>query len=463
MPVNHNNAGTAESSIPYVNQSGTPVECNVYVNQSGTAVLVHEVSTGTITVHDDFESYASTTELRNTWSPSSFLDLVTSGAPEGSQAMTSNDTQTYGARPDLTTNDDETWSIIVEFTDSTASTAGLLSHIQDTSNGGTILDDCLRARLDLQDEELDIQVYENGSFQTQVNPSAFVSLTTGVPYRIEITFSSGDGQIYATVHNDDTEETVVEGILSYNPAWTSGSPGAYFQDSAMANADVLKHDAVPKRLIENFEISPRGIWASSDLFGTGTVWTQTVGSTNYSFNTTDAIIGDRCVEMDSTGDWNLYVSEPGDGVSYYPAEGDIFGGYMMEHDPGAQCCLGWYASGGDGYTIQLGTEGVSTANQFQFRRWDNGGTTAIGDTISSSSLSQDTWYWIEVELQSGGNYVARLYDVNQTTGALTNPDSPIHEITATDTTHTANEGVIVGNRATNGMGRYDDIRKVGEV
>lgn len=203
--------------------------------------------------------------------------------------------------------------------------------------------------------------------------------------------------------------------------------------------------------------------ATIDGFERGdlTPYTHATGANDWQAVTTAPVIeGSYSAQSLSGTDWNLLISEPGDGLPYYARGGDIIAGYLNETGDRTQVQYGWYATaagGGDCYGVMIDAGN----NTLELRRWDAGGSNLLQSAAVTIAL--DTWYDVETELRAGGEFVSRVYDVDQTTGDRTAPDTPLASVTATDTTHTG-RGVMIGNRSSVGSTcAVDHLRKVGEV
>lgn len=229
-----------------------------------TSPLVAVDDGGDFTIHDDFEGYADDAGLQSAWNGPNATDatLETGSPVEGSQSVTSTSSQTYITDESLTSADDEFWSIDVQYTDGGADTVGLMLHVQDNSGAGNVIDDCVRIRMDLQDNDVDVAVYENGSTQATSNPSTG-TLSTGTRYRIGGTITSG-GDIATEVYDVDSNTQLVDDTLAYDPSWDTGIPGIYFQNSGLAAADYVRSGPGPELGLQFDDSTPDYVVCPSD-------------------------------------------------------------------------------------------------------------------------------------------------------------------------------------------------------
>lgn len=194
-------------------------------------------------------------------------------------------------------------------------------------------------------------------------------------------------------------------------------------------------------------------------------YTQALGTTE-TWNT-DAnppvIEGDYSLKGSSLSSADMWISLSGEGLNYYPAAGDIISAYLHDGSGSAQTQVqyGWYANrsnGGNCYAVNID----AVNNRLELRDWTDGSSTQ--HDVTSVTISADTWYDVETEIASNDTYTCYVYDIDQSTGDRNNPDSPLASVSTTDSTHSANDGVMVGNRyAGGGAVNVDRIRKVGEL
>lgn len=197
-----------------------PVSNGAYTVQGGA----RQHSTGGATVHDDFESYADTTAMRNTWSdlnPSEF-NLGTTGSVEGSQEADPNTTQARMSDPSLTTADGEEWSVDIVF-DSGSDMSGFHMHAQDVSSEGAVLDDQVWARLDFANSEVDCLVAEGGSYESNQSAALSETLSTGTRYRLSCLPDAANTEATVSVRNLNSGTDIGSLTVTYDTAWSSGA------------------------------------------------------------------------------------------------------------------------------------------------------------------------------------------------------------------------------------------------
>lgn len=212
-------------------------------------------------------------------------------------------------------------------------------------------------------------------------------------------------------------------------------------------------------LVQYFEPVAIEDWEGGTLTG----WTQTLGpSETWTVDTVAPVLeGSYSLKGSSLDSADMWVSTPGDGLPYYPQAGDIISAYLHDGDGVAQTQVqyGWYADKSNNCNAIM-IDALN--NTVEMRTWTAGSSGNVSTV--SASISANTWYDVEVEIGTNDTFSGAVYAVDQSTGDRTDPANPIATISATDATHTANGGVMVGNRfAGAGSVAIDTVRKVGEL
>lgn len=105
-------------------------------------------------------------------------------------------------------------------------------------------------------------------------------------------------------------------------------------------------------------------------------------------------------------DYTEMISLPGDGLENYPSAGDTISAYFMPTGGADNLNFSWgVQSQIDKYYTKIEP---SSGKMHLFKYKDDEGTYLDGESVS---LSQDTWYWIEVNWGTDGTHTVELYDI----------------------------------------------------
>jgi hypothetical protein len=106
------------------------------------------------------------------------------------------------------------------------------------------------------------------------------------------------------------------------------------------------------------------------------------------------------------GTYTEMISLPGDGLRHYPSAGDTFSTYFMPTGGTDNLNFTWgVQSHTDRYYVKVEP---SSGGMYLFKYKDGDG---ISLDSASVSMSQDTWYWIEVNWGTDGTHTVELYDI----------------------------------------------------
>jgi hypothetical protein len=133
------------------------------------------------------------------------------------------------------------------------------------------------------------------------------------------------------------------------------------------------------------------VWHDSTYSGP-----QPLGDTYYGTHALE--ISDSYTEM---------ISMPGDGLDAYPSAGDTLSCYFMPTGGADNLNFTWGVQGHDDrYYVKVKPE---TGSMYLFKY--KGGSGTVLDSASGISMSQDTWYWLEVHWGTDGTQTVELYDL----------------------------------------------------
>ena len=113
------------------------------------------------------------------------------------------------------------------------------------------------------------------------------------------------------------------------------------------------------------------------------------------------------------------TSIPGDGLENYPSAGDTISTYLMPSGGADNLNFSWGVQGhNDRYYVKLDPQ---SGRMYLFKLKSGNGTTLDSTAVS---LSQDTWYWLEVYWNTDGTQTVELYDVEgNVLGVVSGQDS----------------------------------------
>lgn len=285
-------------------------------------------------------------------------------------------------------------------------------------------DDCYQVFPDPSSSNIEVHLRKNNSWQKDVISESF-SFSTGTEYQIGVKLKSGSIQVVIYDSSGSTLHTTSEVSES---TWSGGNLGFYIGGETPGYFDeVRKIDlggddggggsstgTYNKSNIDPFEFTDeefnayrfdRGKSGAEIITDTESTGTQVHGPT---YSGQQALkISNSTTEM---------VSLPGDGLPNYPQAGDSIKCYVKASGGADNFNLKWGAQDHDNhYYVKVKPE---SDRMFLFK-YKNGSGTVL-DSTSGLSMSQDTWYWLEVEWQTNGGQTVELYDLEDNTLAECN-------------------------------------------
>jgi hypothetical protein len=239
-----------------------------------------------------------------------------------------------------------------------------------------------------------------------------------------------------------------------------------------ASFDVELGSAIPDSVVDNFEdagSNTPGVYESGDDLSA--YYAGSPDMSAFSRTTTSPAEGSHAVEdTDTSENDEQMVSEPGNGLNRYPDYGDTVamlirdvGGGDFASQPGLIYAGTVTEQSGDnefsGYTARI----RAGNNELHIDKYTNA-TTGGRNVLATGpvSISEGTWYWIEADkpTDGGSSHAVRLYDVDLS-GETPQRGSQIgSELTATDSNHTAEQGIGV-SKVVDSTGTVADYINIG--
>lgn len=106
------------------------------------------------------------------------------------------------------------------------------------------------------------------------------------------------------------------------------------------------------------------------------------------------------------------ISLPGDGLENYPSSGEIISCYIMATDGGGKLNLTY---GVQNHTNRYYVHVDFNDDELMVLKYDGGTARVLGSQTSDFSLSEDTWYWVEVHWETDSTHTVELYDIRGNT------------------------------------------------
>lgn len=262
------------------------------------------------------------------------------------------------------------------------------------SNGGRY-----RARVRWHDNAIQLRGTDgNGNtIGSQIVDCTF-SLQANTWYRIKVRWDDGDtfsgtaGEMQATIYDaNSSDSTTVEFT---DNTYTSGGIGwsvdkydnnkMWFDEVTWLNAD---QDTSDQETIDSFEDG-----------GISEYYHETSG---FNITSTESYLGDNCLRSSQSTRHDIF-SNLGDGLNYYPAQGDTFECYMKADQFGSNTwCQSIFFFGVqnqyDYYSIRL----KWSEDLIQIGYSEDGRLDEVVSESPSWSYSQDTWYRVEIQWSDG--------------------------------------------------------------
>lgn len=205
-------------------------------------------------------------------------------------------------------------------------------------------------------------------------------------------------------------------------------------------------DAIPDSVIENFndigDGTEAGVYQAGDDLNTFyRMDTSDSPEDIYKRTTAKTAIGDHALTVTDVPNRTFFYSLPGDGLNYYPENGDIF-----------SCFVRLSSNGGGDNLIAFGVSDsdnnfrpdITQGGDLRLSKVDNGTFQSLATAGTSTNTS--TWYDLEVEWDSPDIEI-RLYSVD----SQFNRQSQLQSISASSSKYSTNRGI--GFRSNSG----DDV------
>ena len=224
-----------------------------------------------------------------------------------------------------------------------------------------------------------VTLYQNGSQVTSFSYTEGSTdpqfTSTGVGYSVYL--SSGE-------------------TAQFDYATTTGGSNSGGSTSVYKQSNVDNFEVADKKLdAYRFDRGESGTAIIADSDTTGTQ----VGGPTYS--------GTRALQIKDSSATEM-ISLPGDGLEDYPEAGDTFKCYVKAMGGADNFNLSWGVQGhSDRYYVKVKP---SSGSMYLFKYKNNDGT--VLDSTSGLSVSQDTWYYIEVVWNTDGTQTVELYDLD---------------------------------------------------
>ncbi len=267
----------------------------------------------------------------------------------------------------------------------------------------------------------DLVLYRNENSDPVNLAGTDLSLSEDTWYEVEVDWGDSGSQV-VTLY--DSSGSQLGQISASDSTWTSGGIGydAYFGSSGgSAYFDYITTESsggdsggstskYTKSNVDTFENTDknldayrfdRGKSAAGIVTETESTGTQVYGPT-YSGTQALKIGGSTATEM---------ISLPGDGLPDYPEAGDNIACYIKTTGGADNFNFSWGVQGHQNrYYAKLRPE---ADRMYLFKYKDGNGTVLASE--SGLSMSQDTWYWIEIEWGADGTQTVELYDLDGNT------------------------------------------------
>ena len=267
------------------------------------------------------------------------------------------------------------------------------------------------ARLNPEQGHVALYRYEDGSSTRLTDKS--VPLSQDTWYEVHIDWQS-DGTHVFTLFDDNGSQ--VSQISATDSTWTAGGIGydAYLGDGGTVYIDHTqihsgREIVSANEVIDSFEDSDLAEYS----FDRGSSGASVVSNPTYGGSSVLEISNDN-TEMISTS-----------GLDHYPSAGDVFSTWVRG------------TGGADDINFTYGVQDhtnryfvrVDFANDnLKLYRYENASATLLEKQTSGFSLSEDTWYNVEVDWRKTGVHTATLYDCD---------GGQVAQITGTDSTWTS--------------------------
>ncbi|UPW00816.1 hypothetical protein M0R88_01620 [Halorussus gelatinilyticus] len=282
-------------------------------------------------------------------------------------------------------------------------------------------------RLNIANDSLALYRLEGGSSTELAADWSTPTLSQDTWYELEVQWGASGGH---TVTLFDAGGTQVTQISTADSTWTSGGVGydaylgsgetAYFDDVRLKTATTVVDD------FEDGDISEYN-------FDRGSSSASVVSSPTHS--------GSYALEYTAGNVEAISTS----GLNAYPSAGDTFSYRVRGSGGAAKTNLSY---GVQGHTNRYFVRVNIADDSLALYRLEGGSSTELAADWSTPTLSQDTWYELEVQWESGGGHTVTLLDGS---------GSQLTQISATDSTWTSGG---VGYDAYLGSGEsayFDDV------
>ena len=268
-------------------------------------------------------------------------------------------------------------------------------------------------QLNLSNAHLGLFKYVNGSGESLTGDwsNSTIENNTGW-FEVEIQWTT-DHQHTVTLYQDGSEVTSFSYTEDSNdPKFTANGVGfaGHLESGETAQFDYAtttgsgSESRYQMTAIDDFEVDDREF--DEDRFDRGESGAEIVYSTESTEGHGPTYSGPQALKISDSSATEL-ISLPGDGLEDYPEAGDTFKCYVKATGGTDNFNFTWGVQGhADRYYVKVKPE---SDGMYLFKYKSNEGT-VLGST-SGLSMSQDTWYYLEVTWGTDGTQTVELYDL----------------------------------------------------
>lgn len=266
------------------------------------------------------------------------------------------------------------------------------------------------ARVNPKQGRVALYRYEDGSATPLADKS--VSLSQDTWYEVQLEWKTDGTHVFTLLNESGSQVSKISGTDS---TWTAGGIGydAYLSDGGTVYFDHTqihsgREVVSANEVIDSFE--------DSDL----AEYDFDRGSSGASIASEPTYGGSSVLEISGTNTELISTS----GLDHYPAAGDVFSGWVRG-EGGADDLN--FSYGVQDHTNRYFVRVDFADDRLQLYRYENGEAHPLAKQVSGFTLSQDTWYNVEVDWRKSGTHTVTLYDCD---------GGQVAQITDTDSTWT---------------------------